>query len=97
VGENNQPLLSPLPECSAIRYIAAIKRNHAIKKYFESSVSKTLIIGQLNRISPRAKRKIKISLTIGQYYNKTMKFIQLFLEKRTAITINYYMDNYAVR
>jgi hypothetical protein len=49
--------------------ISRIKMNQAIKRYVDRLYLNILSIGQLNKITPRAKRNIHISF-IENYYNK---------------------------
>jgi hypothetical protein len=75
VVENNYPPLPFLPIYSDVIKISAMNMNQTKKRYFESPCSNILMRGQLKRIMPRAKKKIHISLTIDEYYNKILNNI----------------------
>ncbi|MDO8281461.1 MAG: hypothetical protein Q7U10_02355 [Thermodesulfovibrionia bacterium] len=51
--------------------MAAMKRAQTIKRYFDNSVSKTLMTGQLKSMMPSEKRKMQISLAIDNYIIKS--------------------------
>jgi hypothetical protein len=70
VAENNYPPPLFLPVYSDVIKIRTMNMNQTRKRYFDSPCSNILITGQLKRMMPRAKKKIQISLTIDEYYNK---------------------------
>jgi hypothetical protein len=73
--ENNYPLLPFLPIYSDVTKISAMNISQTMKRYFASPCPNILMMGQLNRISPRTKRNKEMSLTIEEYYNKIKKLI----------------------
>lgn len=63
--------MSLRPEYTETKYMAAMKRAQTIKRYFDNSVSKTLMTGQLKSMMPSEKRKMQISLAIDNYIIKS--------------------------
>ncbi len=80
VVENTYAPLSILELYLVARKIRMIKIAQAMNRYIERLYLKMLRMGQLNRITPRAKRNIHISL-IDRYYNKLMASYSEFLKQ----------------